>query len=352
MSFDREFTAIDLFSGCGGLTQGLQLAGFRVLAAVEMDRNAAEAFRANHKHILLKRRDIRRVSANALRRELRLRKGQLDLVAGCPPCQGFSTLRTRNGRARNRDRRNNLIQQMLRFVKAFRPRAVMMENVPRLAKHSKFDELVQGLERIGYSVNWDIKDCADFGVPQRRKRLVLLASRRARIAFARKARTRATVRSAIASLAAAGASGDKLHDFPEKLRSDRVRQFIKDIPKDGGSRGDLPASRQLPCHKGLDGFRDVYGRMSWDDVAPTITGGCFNPSKGRFLHPRENRAITLREAAILQSFPKGYRFPIARGKEVIALMIGNALPPEFIRRHAREIIRTLSEPRRRIRRRV
>lgn len=348
----REFTAIDLFSGCGGLTRGLQQAGFRVLAAVEIDKAAAEAFRANHKSTLLKRRDIRSVSAKGLRQELSLRKGQLDLVAGCPPCQGFSTLRTRNGGARNRDRRNNLVREMLRFVRAFRPRAVMMENVPQLAQHRRFVELKRGLERLGYVVNWDIKDCADYGVPQRRKRLILLASRVTPITFAPNARKRRTVRAAIKSLPKAGKSGDKLHDLPENRRSARVRAFIKDVPKDGGSRTDLPQSRQLPCHKGHDGFRDVYGRMAWDDVAPTITSGCFNPSKGRFLHPTEDRPITLREAAILQSFPRRYRFPVGRGKEVIALMIGNALPPEFIRRHARQIHRALDALREGDRRRV
>jgi len=102
--------------------------------------------------------------------------------------------------------------------------------------------------------------------------------------------------------------------------------------------------RQLACHKRTDGFRDIYGRMAWDEPAPTITGGCFNPSKGRFLHPVDNRAITLREAAILQSFPRRYRFPVDKNKELVALMIGNALPPVFIRRHAREIARSSDGP--------
>src|SRR5262249_34177612 len=100
--------------------------------------------------------------------------------------------------------------------------------------------------------------------------------------------------------------------------------------------------RQLKCHRRLDGFRDVYGRMSWGDVAPTITSGCFNPSKGRFLHPRENRNITMREAALLQTFPKSYKFPLSAGKQAIALLIGNALPPEFIRRQAKTIFDVLT----------
>lgn len=103
----------------------------------------------------------------------------------------------------------------------------------------------------------------------------------------------------------------------------------------------VPRSKQLECHKRIDGFRDIYGRIAWDLPGPTITGGCFNPSKGRFLHPVEDRAITLREAAILQSFPRRYRFPVHASKEAVALMIGNALPPNFIHRHANQIASSL-----------
>jgi len=106
------------------------------------------------------------------------------------------------------------------------------------------------------------------------------------------------------------------------------------IPKDGGSRSDLGLERQLACHRRCDGFKDVYGRMKWDDVAPTITSGCINPSKGRFLHPEQDRAITLREAALLQGFDMSYRFPIHRGRYPLAELIGNAIPAEFVRRQA------------------
>jgi DNA (cytosine-5)-methyltransferase 1 len=126
---------------------------------------------------------------------------------------------------------------------------------------------------------------------------------------------------------------DKLHSLPER-RSDSVKALIARIPKNGGSRSDLGDEAQLNCHKKTRGFFDVYGRMSWDDVAPTITSGCHNPSKGRFLHPSCNRTISLREAALLQGFPPEYVFDIGHGKEAIALMIGNALPPPFIKAHA------------------
>jgi DNA (cytosine-5)-methyltransferase 1 len=339
----RRFSAVDLFSGCGGLTLGLKQAGFEVLAAIESDHLAVETYTANHRDVLVKQADIREVSPEGLKRRLRLRRGDLDLLAGCPPCQGFSNLRTRNGAKENRDSRNSLVHEMLRFTVTLAPKVVMMENVPGLCERKAFRDLCNGLRQIGYEVNWDIKDVARFGVPQRRKRLILLAGRGFGITFAREARRLRTVRHAIGKLPKAGKSRDQLHNLPER-RSEKVRRLIRDIPKDGGGRLDLPAMRQLICHRRSDGFRDIYGRMAWDEVAPTITSGCFNPSKGRFLHPREDRAITLREAALLQSFARSYHFPPSAGKEAIALMIGNALPPEFIRRQARQVIKTLERP--------
>jgi DNA (cytosine-5)-methyltransferase 1 len=149
-------------------------------------------------------------------------------------------------------------------------------------------------------------------------------------------------REAISNLSVPGQSGDAIHDLPEK-RNKRVRTLIRAIPHDGGSRTDLSKRRQLACHKKCDGFKDVYGRMAWDEVAPTITSGCFNPSKGRFLHPVEDRAITMREAALLQGFPRKYKFDPDVGKIAVALMIGNALPPPFISAHAHEIVKVLQQ---------
>lgn len=334
-------SAIDLFSGCGGLTLGLRKAGFKVLGAVEMDDYAAKTFKKNHTTTILKHADIRDLSAELFRRELKLGIGELDLLAGCPPCQGFSALRTRNGAKRNRDSRNDLIDDMFRFIEEFLPKSVMLENVPRLSRHKPFQAFCAELKRLGYHLKIEIKDAARYGVPQRRKRLILIAGRGFDIEFGPESARRQTVRSAIGWMAEPGRSRDALHNIPEKKRAPRIQRLIRDIPKDGGSRGDLPKSRQLECHKNSDGFNDIYGRMAWGDVAPTITSGCFNPSKGRFLHPEQNRAITMREAALLQGFPRDYRFELSAGKQAIALMIGNALPPEFIRRHALEIRNSL-----------
>jgi len=159
----------------------------------------------------------------------------------------------------------------------------------------------------------------------------------------RPGKRRRTVRQAIGKMKRPGKSGDPLHDVKSAHRPE-VSRLIKMVPRNGGSRTDLPREFQLPCHKRKAvGFGDVYGRMRWDDVAPTITGGCFNPSKGRFLHPSQNRVITLREAAVLQSFPKSYWFSLNRGKEAAALMIGNALPPAFIRKHGKAIRESLRQ---------
>jgi DNA (cytosine-5)-methyltransferase 1 len=240
---------------------------------------------------------------------------------------------------------------MLRFTKAFRPKAIMMENVPRLVGHKLFANLCNGLQKLGYHLTFDIKDAANYGVPQRRRRLILVAGRGFEINFAEEAHRRRSVHGAIGRMTEPGRSRDALHNLPEKKRAKRISNLIRDIPKDGGSRSDLPKSRQLACHKRSDGFGDIYGRMAWNDVAPTMTSGCFNPSKGRFLHPEKNRAITMREAALLQSFPRDYFFDLSCGKEAIALMIGNALPPEFVRRHALEVRRALEERKSRERRR-
>jgi DNA (cytosine-5)-methyltransferase 1 len=335
-------SALDLFSGCGGLTLGLKRAGFRVIGAVELDPLAVETYKANHKRIKIWLQDIGTLPVARVMRELKLRRGQLDLLAGCPPCEGFSALRTLNGYRCVRDHRNDLIFDFLRFVRVLQPRAVMMENVPGLASNSRFSFFRKALCQLGYSHEYRVLNAADYGVPQRRRRLILLASRIGAVSFAPPARTHVSVRAAIGSLPHPRKSSDILHNIKE-VRSQRIRNLIRQIPKNGGSRTDLGPKLQLACHRSCDGFKDVYGRLAWNDVAPTITAGCFNPSKGRFLHPVQNRALTLREAAMLQTFPRRYFFSLARGKSSAASLIGNALPPEFIRRHARSVFQFLKK---------
>ena len=333
--------AVDLFSGCGGLSVGLKKAGFRVGAAVEIDERARTTYALNHPEVRLYE-DIRRLSARELLRSLQIKRGQLDLLAGCPPCQGFSRLRTLNGSKSVRDPRNNLIFEFLRLIRALRPKMVMLENVPSLEKDERFQDVLQSLTASGYRLTAGVLNAGDYAVPQRRRRLILLASRIHEPAIAPKSRRKRTVRDAISALERPATTSDAVHGVPER-RSDEVKAMIRLIPRNGGSRTDLPKRYHLECHTRSNGFRDVYGRMAWDEPAPTITSGCINPSKGRFLHPSQNRTITLREAALLQGFPKRYRFDVAHGKERIALMIGNALPPPLIAAQARPLARaTLS----------
>lgn len=332
--------AVDLFCGAGGLTVGLRAAGFEVLGAVELAQLACTAYRANHPDVHLWESDVRNLTGPMILKQLGLERGELDLLAACPPCQGFSSMRTRNGQRWNKDPRNGLIDDVLRLIRSVRPKTVMLENVPALAKGRRFGAFRRGLAASGYLVRWDILNTVDFGVPQRRRRLVLLASRLGTPDFAMPTERRATVRSVIGHLPSPRASRDPLHNYPV-TRSEKVREIIRRIPRDGGSRSAL-GDDQLKCHSKIEGFRDVYGRMAWDKPSPTITGGCINPSKGRFVHPTAHRAITLREAALLQTFPAKYRFPVKEGgKYPVALLIGNALPPEFIRRHALALKRTL-----------
>lgn len=334
--------AVDLFSGCGGLSLGLQQAGFAVAAAVEVDCKAQETYRLNHPNVRLYAQDIRELDPSEVLKAAGLKPGDLDLLAGCPPCQGFSRLRTKNKRTSVRDDRNNLVADFLRFIEVMEPKTVMLENVPALAKDARFMKLRRQLHALGYETVVHVLDAADYAVPQRRKRLIMLASNVHTPELADKARKRITVREALKGLSKPNQARDKLHGLGEN-RSTDVRELIALIPKNGGSRGDLPKRYQLDCHKRSDGFSDVYGRMTWDDVSPTITSGCHNPSKGRFLHPSQNRTITLREAAILQGFPRRYRFNVGHGKEAIALMIGNALPPPFIAAHAGALRKRLLE---------
>ena len=330
--------ALDLFCGCGGLTHGLKQAGFRVIWAVDEDGLAVETYRANHPEVLVRETDIRLLDAAEMRKELGLRVGDLDLLAGCPPCEGFSTLRTLNGSKQVREARNDLVFDFLRFARAFKPRTIMLENVPALAEDRRFAVLLASLGEMGYRTEQKVLNVADYGVPQRRRRLILLAGKGPVIPFAVPETNRRTVRDAIGALPPVGSSGDALHDRRSRPRKPKVRGLIRAIPANGGSRSAIDGRKQLKCHRGFDGFKDIYGRMAWDDVAPTITSGCVNPSKGRFLHPVRHRAITLREAALLQAFPRGYFISLRRGKYAAADLIGNALPPEFVRRHALSII--------------
>jgi DNA (cytosine-5)-methyltransferase 1 len=330
MTSSRTFPkAIDLFSGCGGLTLGLKKAGFSVVAAVEIDKRAADTYSKNHPTVTLFNQSILSLTGSDILEVIGIPRGKIDLLAGCPPCQGFSRMRRKNKIASSKDHRNDLVLKFARLVSEISPKAVMLENVPGLERDRRFRKLLGTLRRNGYKFSWKILDASDYGVPQRRRRLVLLGCKTKRpiVGNIPTAKPK-SVYDAIRSIEHPRKTLRPLHKMLARY-SEPVKRIIRSIPKDGGSRSHLPAKMTLACHRQLEGFRDVYGRMKWHDQSPTITGGCVNTSKGRFLHPRQDRAITVFEASLLQSFPRTYKFLPKYGRYPNAEMIGNALPPRF-----------------------
>jgi DNA (cytosine-5)-methyltransferase 1 len=338
-----SLTAIDLFCGAGGLSVGLGEAGFDVLGAIELSNLAAETYALNHPGTEIWTQNIRSLKPQTVLDALGLSRGELDLLAGCPPCQGFSTMRTLNRGTSVPDSRNSLIAQFGRYADALLPRALMMENVPGLASHPGLLTLERRLRKLGYHLTSGVLDAFDYGVPQRRRRFVLLGMLGRSVEFSEPVEQRSNVRKAIGWLLPPRLSSDPLHGY-RATREPRIAARIAAVPRDGGSLADAGEQHNLPCRRRLDGFHDVYGRMAWGGAAPTITGGCINPSKGRFLHPDEDRAITLREAALLQTFPPDYAFSLDEGRYKVAEMIGNALPPRFVAHHARALARELCAP--------
>lgn len=323
----KQYIGVDLFAGCGGLTEGMKKAGFKVKAAVEIDRNAAAAYAMNHPDTTVFQNDIRDVSQADIKSACNYKP--IHLLAGCPPCQGFSALRRLNRKANVKDSRNALVLEFLRLVREAEPLTIMMENVPGLENYYHFRYVFKELKRLGYNPKKEVVNVKDYGVPQSRKRLVMIGSRLGDLDVAEASREQATVRKFIGDLESVEETQDPMHKI-HAVHTSKILDMIRLVPKNGGSRKDLPEEYILECHKGKNiGFNDVYGRLRWDDFSTTITGGCLNPSKGRFLHPEQDRSITAREAALLQSFPGDYLFPTDISKESLALLIGNALPPQF-----------------------
>ena len=322
----KKYFAIDLFSGCGGLSEGLRTAGFDVVAAFDNDPDSVATYRLNHPNTAVFERNIREINTKEIKKLLE--NNPLHLLAGCPPCQGFSSIRRLNKKRSKRDDRNNLVLEYLRFVKDLKPLTIMMENVPGLVNYTLFKFVMRELQRLGYNPKFQVVNIQEYGIPQRRKRLVVVGSLLGELDIAKPTGEKVTVRDMIGHIESVHKTKDSVHRIVAS-HTLKIMKRIKATPQDGGSRNDVPEFN-LACHKKDDvGFNDVYGRLRWDDYASTITGGCLNPSKGRFLHPKENRAITAREAALLQTFPKTYKFPEDISKTSISLLIGNALPPKF-----------------------
>ncbi len=327
---DIKINAIDLFCGAGGLAHGLQKSGIDVKLGIDIDPACKYPFEVNNKAKFL------------LKSVVDLKKDDIEqhydvncsfkLLAGCAPCQTFSTY---NAKACKTDNRWWLLLEFSRLVKETLPDLVTMENVPGLEKQEVFQRFVLDLKTKGYYVDHKVVNAADYGLPQNRKRLVLLASKLGEISLLEPKQLRVrkqTVRTAISKLPPLQAGEvyekDPLHQC--SLLSDlNTRRIKNSVP--GGTWEDWPKDLRANCHKKDTGktFKGVYGRMEWDKPAPTMTTQFIGFGNGRFGHPEQDRAISLREGAIFQGFPKNYKFvpknvPIEKGK--IARMIGNAVP--------------------------
>ena len=354
MKTDRdEYYAVDLFCGGGGLSQGLKEAGFTVVSGVELDLGAAETYRENHPQTQLFVRDIRTIKGKDLVDTSPI--GRIDLIAACPPGQGFSTLTTKYKRE---DERNSLIFEFVRLVEEIRPKTIMMENVPGLATgrgKSFFSKALARLEAVGYVLDYKICDVAKYGVPQHRRRLVLLGALGKQIKVAEETHGLGkgrmpyrTVRNTISHIPKPTEFNSRIAEGGAvKTNWNVVRHLsrvnierLKSLPSESDRR-QLPDYLRPECHKGNDkGFCNVYGRMKWDEPSPTITGGCTTFSKGRFGHPDQNRTISVLEAALLQTFPETYVFQ-SPSIEVTCKIIGNALPPEFAKTMAKQCMLAL-----------
>ena len=326
-------TVVDLYSGCGGVTAAMKRLQFTVVAAVDNDPIAGKTYSKNNNDVHLYLEDISKVAPKNIRK-YQLHNKNLDLLIVCSPCQPFSN----QNRNRGNDNRANLVLQAVRFAKILNPKIIFFENVPGLIRSgisNVYADLNKNLKNIGYNLSETATvDLANYGVPQRRLRCVLFAARDGYSIELPAGTTpipfRETVRMAIADLPELK-SGDS--DPSDSLHFARNHQPIAlkrmaHIEKNGGNRFSLPPELELDCHRGKKGFPDVYGRMWWDRVAPTLTTGCTDVTRGRYMHPVQNRAISLREAARLQTFPDEYIFE--GNASQIATQIGNAVPPKFI----------------------
>lgn len=328
-----RYGVVDLFCGIGGLTCGLERSGLDVVAGYDFDDSCEYTYTHNNNAKFISK-DIKEVTGQEI--DQLLKGYDVKILAGCAPCQPFSHhQKDKKNRKKHKDWK--LLYQFGRIVKEVLPDVVSMENVPELDGEKVFKDFVTTLKDCGYYVKYNVINAAEYGVPQRRKRLLLLASKDKTIDFIKPTHkdNPVTVRMAIGNLprvrAGKAAKTDRLHVSASLSELNKKR--IK-ASKPGGSWRDWPEELRLECHKKDTGktYGSVYGRMEWDKVAPTITTQFTGYGTGRFGHPSQSRALTLREGAILQTFPPEYSF-IDDSEELvfrdIARHIGNAVPPRL-----------------------
>ncbi|MDR0982829.1 MAG: DNA cytosine methyltransferase [Culturomica sp.] len=348
-----DYKAVDFFCSGGGMSYGMLQAGINVIAGIDFDKNCEETYKANIKGAEFIHADVFELKESELEERLSLKKNDDNLVLiGCSPCQFWSIIYTKDKGERAR-RSKNLLAEFRRFVEYFMPGYVVVENVPgvlRRKDESGLEDFITWLQENdnGYKVHFKVHEVSEYGVPQHRKRFTLIANRvtKKELEPVKVHGDKITVRDVL---------GEK-NGFPkiEAGHKDNTPFMhtvagLKEInlkrlaltEKDGGTRLSYVNSELAPqCHRNKkDGFKDTYGRMYWNKPAPTITTKFFSISNGRFAHPEENRAISLREGAVLQSFPKDYIFKTTSIANT-ARMIGNAVPPKYAEAIGKAIIKS------------
>ncbi|EGU59513.1 C-5 cytosine-specific DNA methylase [Vibrio nigripulchritudo ATCC 27043] len=322
--------AVDLFCGAGGLTHGLEQAGIDVVAGYDIEESCRFAYEQNNESIFIQK-DVALVSKEEIFEHFE--NAKYTLLAGCAPCQPFS--RYNVGKDATKDKKWPLLYHFARLIKDTLPDFVTMENVPDVVRHSVYDDFVQELKELGYHVSAQKVFCPDYGMPQERKRHVLLASRIELIELIPATHKKCeyiTVRDAISKLprlqAGKQSKSDPLHRCASLSEINMKRMKAS---RQGGTWMDWPEELRAPCHRKSTGstYKSVYARMSYDAPSPTMTTQCFGYGNGRFGHPTQNRAISLREAAIFQTFPPNYQFTPENetpSLSTLGRMIGNAVP--------------------------
>lgn len=331
--------AVDFFCSGGGMSYGMQEAGIQILAGIDFDKNCKETYEANIKGAEFIHADVFDLKEQELEKKLSLKKDDDELILiGCSPCQFWSIINTDKTKS---SKSKNLLIEFKRFVEYFNPGYVVVENVPgvlRKKEESGLEDFIKWLSENNYKVHFNVHNVSDFGVPQNRKRFTLIANRitKKELEPIKNNRKKLTVYDVLGEhngFKKVGAGHKDNSDFMHtvaglnKINLDRLNA----TEKDGGSRISYANNEDLVtnCHKNdTVNFKDSYGRMWWNKQSPTITTKFFSISNGRFAHPEENRAISLREGAVLQSFPKSYIFK-TKSIEKTARMIGNAVPPKY-----------------------
>jgi len=325
--------AVDLFCGAGGLTRGLLDAGITVMKGFDINEKFKDTYEKNNSGVTFFSKDVTQINKKEVLDGID-RQSNYFLLAGCAPCQPFSNI---NKKTLEGDGRKFLLLEFGRIVEETKPDFIFIENVPGLATGKGkiiFEEFKKKLEKMKYYFDYGVVDAKNYGVPQKRTRLILLASAHKPVSLPKQTHGKeesllpyVTVRRVISRYPKIrdGYKHKLIPNHETKALADINKMRLEYIKKDGGSRSDLPKELVLDCHKKHKGHTDVYGRMRWDDVAPTLTCRCTSISNGRFAHPTQRRGISVREAAALQTFGDNYKF--YGDLTTNAMMVGNAVPP-------------------------